>query len=216
MNKPLWLAGMVSAVAVPYFVIDGNVPSWVNETRQQWATTTDAALNGATTSSAARAHAETPIVPLDEALRLDAQPQSILARWPHVSTVVAESHLAGYRVPLVTGFAEHDVVGSLTWYFNGRSQLQRLSLTGQTRQEQTLVAIAVERFGLMPEPSLDGRLFVARQGRVPLAVLHIQYAPFVSTSAAQPDRTFTLEWNAPATGSALSQEMQARLAQVPR
>ncbi len=45
-------------------------------------------------------------------------PEWVVAHWPTVSTGLAQLQLEGYRVPLVTGTAQQDLAGSLTYYFN--------------------------------------------------------------------------------------------------
>ena len=59
-------------------------------------------------------------------------PEWIVAHWPAVSTGLAQLQLEGYRVPLVTGTARHDLAGSLTYYFNAEQKLQQITFVGTT------------------------------------------------------------------------------------
>jgi hypothetical protein len=217
MNKPMWLAGLAAAIGVPYMVIDGQVPQWLQGSRQQlfggYATTPHQAGEiPSAYSNANYATVQTPVVPLEEALQVQIHPQWIVARWPHVTTVVSETNLSGYRVPIITGHQPHDVVGSLTYYFDHTHKLRRISLIGNTRDENKIVALTMQQFALRPEPTLQGGLFLARNGQTPLSALLIQYAPMLSADASQPDRTIHLEWNAPMNGMALSAEMMQKIA----
>jgi hypothetical protein len=96
-------------------------------------------------------------------------PDWIVARWPRVSAGLAHLELQGYRVPLVTGTAEDDLAGALTYYFNPRQQLQRITFHGTTGDTRKLVALLSARFGfarrvvndpgvfLYERPDSDGR-----------------------------------------------------------
>ena len=64
----------------------------------------------------------------------------VLARWPRVSTRLANLDLQGYRVPLVSGTADGDLAGSLTYYFNSQQRVQRITFIGSTGDARPLVA----------------------------------------------------------------------------
>ena len=83
---------------------------------------------------------------LDEVLRFDATVDWITQRWPRVSTGLPHVQLQGYRVTLVTGTELGDLAGSLTYYFNNRQQVQRITLRGTTGDPRVLIALAAERF----------------------------------------------------------------------
>ena len=84
---------------------------------------------------------------LGEVLRFDVTPNWIVDRWPRVSTGLAQLQLQGYRVPLVTGTGEDDVAGALTYYFNSRQQVQRITLQGATGSTNKLVNLFTTRYG---------------------------------------------------------------------
>jgi len=56
----------------------------------------------------------------------------VISRWPRVSAGLAELQLQGYRVPLVSGTTANDLAGALTYYFNSRQQVQRITFQGTT------------------------------------------------------------------------------------
>jgi hypothetical protein len=95
---------------------------------------------------------------LAEVLRFEVTAAWILGRWPSVSTGLSQLDLQGYRVPMVTGAAEDDLAGALTYYFNSRQQVQRITFYGTTGDPDKLIRLlaARYRFGrrLTNDPSL--------------------------------------------------------------
>ncbi len=73
---------------------------------------------------------------LEEVLRFDISPDWIIERWPRVSSGLSELDLQGYRVALVTGTAESDLAGSLTYYFNKKNQVDRDDLSRHQRRPE--------------------------------------------------------------------------------
>ncbi len=67
-------------------------------------------------------------------LRFDVTVEWVMQRWPRVSTGLPYLQLQGYRVPLVTGTKVADLAGSLTYYFNARQQVQRITLPRHHRR----------------------------------------------------------------------------------
>lgn len=89
------------------------------------------------------AHAEirgATVTHLGEVLNFDITPQSILSRWPRVSTRLSDLNLQGYRVPLVTGTGDDALAGALTYYFNREQRLERITFVGKTGDPRALVA----------------------------------------------------------------------------
>ncbi len=75
-------------------------------------------------------------------------PEWIVAHWPAVSTGLAQLQLEGYRVPLITGTAQHDLAGSLTYYFNAEQKLQQITFIGTTGDPRPLIGLLTARFHL--------------------------------------------------------------------
>jgi len=86
-----------------------------------------------------------PLPSLSEVLRFDVTVEWILRRWPRVTTGLPYMQLQGYRVPLVTGTGLPDVAGSLTYYFNARQQVQRITLRGTTGDPSVLASLLTSR-----------------------------------------------------------------------
>jgi hypothetical protein len=83
---------------------------------------------------------------LAEVLRFDVTAAWILGRWPWVSAGLAQLDLQGYRVPVLTGAGEDDVAGALTYYFNARQQVQRITFYGTTGDPDKLIRLLAARF----------------------------------------------------------------------
>jgi len=88
----------------------------------------------------------TTLAGLDEVLRFDATVDWIMRRWPRVSTGMPHPQLQGYRVSLVSGTNLGDVAGSLTYFFNARQQVQRITLRGTTGDPGALASLLASRF----------------------------------------------------------------------
>jgi len=107
-------------------------------------------------------------------------PEWIVAHWPAVSTGLAQLQLEGYRVPLVTGTAQHDLAGSLTYYFNAEQKLQQITLIGTTGDPRPLIGLLTTRFHLARRLVNDPGLVVyeaVHQNNQPASSLRIRLAP---------------------------------------
>lgn len=93
-----------------------------------------------------------PVFDPAEVFRFDVTPAWIMSRWARVMTVSSPT-MQGYRVPLVTGPTEHDLAGSLTYYFNADQAVQRITFVGTTGDPAALVKLLTERFKFAPAPS---------------------------------------------------------------
>jgi hypothetical protein len=122
---------------------------------------------------------------LAEIFRWDATTSWILARWPRVSAGLSEVERQGYRVPLVTGTATDDLAGSLTYYFNRRQQVERITFLGTTGDSRRLVALLATKFGFVRELNDDPSLFLyrVREGRKVISELRIKPARVVRSDS---------------------------------
>lgn len=101
---------------------------------------------------------EMPAVELAEALRFDITPGWVMTRWPRVSAGLAELQLQGYRVPLVTGTAEDDLAGALTYYFNPWQQVERITFRGTTGNAGKLIEYLVRQYRFGRRLTQDPRI----------------------------------------------------------
>jgi hypothetical protein len=128
---------------------------------------------------------DVPIHDLADVLRFDLTPDSVVSRWPRVSAGLAHLELQGYRVPLVTGTAEDDLAGALTYYFDPRQRLDRITFHGTTGNPRRLVDLVTSRFGLARKFINDAGVFLyeipGQRGRA-RSFLWIRPAPVVKAS----------------------------------
>ena len=107
-------------------------------------------------------------------------PEWIVAHWPTVSTGLAQLQLEGYRVPLVTGTAQHDLAGSLTYYFDAEQKLQQITFIGTTGDPRPLIGLLTTRFHLTRRLVNDPGLVVyeaVHYNNQPASSLRIRLAP---------------------------------------
>jgi hypothetical protein len=94
-----------------------------------------------------------PVYDPGEVFRFDVSPTWIVSRWARVTTIAMPPDMQGYRVPLVTGPTEADLAGSLTYYFNAKQQVQRITFIGTTGNPGPLVKLMSQRFKFGPAGS---------------------------------------------------------------
>ena len=195
----LLLASAAGGPAIYY-----AVPDYWKALRQQWSSSSETAAARAALSEPLREDPApekavpvlegTPTQNLAEVLRFDVSSGWVLRRWPRVSTGLAELPLHGYRVPLVTGTAETDLAGSLTYYFNAQQQVQRIGFQGATGDPRELIRLLSDRYKFARRLTNDPGVFVyevADPAGRPKSVLRIQSAPVIKSS--EPRRRFEVE-----------------------
>ncbi|NUQ62072.1 MAG: hypothetical protein HUU20_06270 [Pirellulales bacterium] len=101
-----------------------------------------------------------PSFDLAEVFRFDISPGWIMSRWSRVSAGLGMLQLQGYRVPLVTGTAENDLAGSLTYYYNSAQQVQRITFSGTTGDSRKLVQFLMGRYRFARRVANDPSLFI--------------------------------------------------------
>jgi hypothetical protein len=159
----LFVLAAVGAIAVPVvyfrFFDHGKTSSATAETpagaRQAAIFATGAGSEGAA-NIAGPVTPDAPAIPRSNVRVHDASsvfdfqitPEWIVAHWPAVSTGLAQLQLEGYRVPLVTGTAQHDLAGSLTYYFNAEQKLCQITFVGTTGDPRPLIGLLTNRFHL--------------------------------------------------------------------
>ena len=135
-----------------------------------------------------------PLPSLAEVLRFDATVEWILHRWPRVTTGLPYLQLQGYRVPLMTGANPTDVAGSLTYYFNARQQVQRITLRGATGDPSVLATILASRYNFTRRLTNDPSVVLYEavdSSNQPVGSLKIRSAPVVK--ANQPYSRFEVD-----------------------
>ena len=155
-----------------------------------------------------------PVTALEGVLRFDILPRWVMETWPHVSATGTDGQLDGLRVPLVTGTRPHDVVGSLTYYFDKNQQVQRISLDGVVGDDRYLVSVVTRVFQLQPEQLGGIGLYLSKWNGKPTSALLIRRLPVISAENPLQKLEIALELNRPRNYFGLSPEFQARLGQT--
>jgi hypothetical protein len=110
-----------------------------------------------------RAPADTvKTIRFEEVFRLDVNSAWLMARWPRVSTGLAELDLHGYRVSLLTGTREDDLAGALTYYYDKEQVIQKMTFRGVTGDPRRLVLFGTSQYKLERETVSDPALQVYR------------------------------------------------------
>lgn len=146
------------------------------------------------------------IADFGEVFRFDIDPPWVTARWPRVTTVLAETGLEGLRVPLMTGTRLDDLAGTLTYYFDHNHQVQRLAFDGFTGDERRLATLITQYYRLQSEPTLDAGMFVLRWNGKATSVMKISRAPIITADSPHSQLHIQLELNRPNIQYGLSPE----------
>jgi hypothetical protein len=140
-EMPEWASGRPTPKAVPQPVASADAA--------KPAAAAEAAPKPAAPPAPAVPQLETmPTYDFADVLRFDISPGWIMQRWPRVSAGLGNLQLQGYRVPLVTGGAQNDLAGSLTYYFNANQQVQQIRFQGTTGDVRRLVQFVTTRYHL--------------------------------------------------------------------
>ncbi|MDO4628048.1 MAG: hypothetical protein Q4C70_02570 [Planctomycetia bacterium] len=94
-----------------------------------------------------------PVTDFLELFSFDITPDWVEARWSNI-TIVGPLTTRGYRVPLSTGPTESDLIGSLTYYFNSRLELEKITFEGYTGNLDRLV-ISLQYFNMSKRVTAD-------------------------------------------------------------
>ncbi|MDA1051707.1 MAG: hypothetical protein O3C40_14655 [Planctomycetota bacterium] len=148
---------------------------------------------------------------LEQILQFNVTPDWIMRRWSRVSTIRSDTGLDGLRVALVTGTNVEDIAGSLTYYFDNRHQLRRITFDGLTGDDRQLVNLVSQQFKLRSEPALGAGLYITRWNGKPTGVLRIAHAPVVRARRPHERLEVMLELNQPGIGYGLSVHAQETL-----
>lgn len=163
------------------------------------------------TGSAKSWEEDLPVMDFSEVFRLEITPAWVTHRWARVTTVSAEADMLTMRIPLVTGPKPDDLAGSLTYYFDKKHTLQRITFFGHTGDPQRLVTLATGPLKLKQVPSLGAGLYVAPSTEKATCAIRITHLPVVRSNTPNYKHDIALELNRPG-GGLLSEEMQELLA----
>ncbi|NQU21522.1 MAG: hypothetical protein HQ567_09580 [Candidatus Nealsonbacteria bacterium] len=154
MIKKLILGGLLVSGATLGPVAYFGAPDYWKSATGRWfptepadgATSAATAAGESTPDESPRAAGETAMLSMTEAFRFDVTTGWILQRWPLASIGLADPRMQGYRVPLVTGTAQTDLAGALTYYFNSQQKLQRITFEGTTGDARELIQLMASKY----------------------------------------------------------------------
>lgn len=173
-KKIFFVSAMAGMIGMPYLVSESS-NLWKSATARFQGGTTDTGETAGKAGSGAAGHshghrfaeaaaASTPkstgieghgVRDLSEVLQFDATPAWVIARWPRVTSGLAELDLQGYRVPLVTGTGQDDLAGSLTYYFDRTQRMTRIDFHGTTGDPRKIISLVTTRYSFEPQTSTD-------------------------------------------------------------
>jgi uncharacterized protein DUF6690 len=130
---------------------------------------------------------------LGDVLQFEGTPAWVMARWPRVTAGLAELDLQGYRVPLVTGTAQDDLAGSLTYYFDKNQRIEFINFHGTTGDPRKLIALVTSRYSFLRQPTQDPGLYLyqVKWNGKPLSELRVRPARVVR--ADQPHARYEVD-----------------------
>lgn len=216
---------LLLALAVPYVLLsDSTAPlresvSSVLAANGEQEAAADPVLDLLETSSTflppANATAAGSAIPqpldLPSALRFDITPRWVLSRWPSVTTTHSEQQFDGLRVPLITGTGPYDLAGSLTYYFDQQSQVQRISFLGYTADERLMVSVVTRQFGMQLKPSVNATIYLNSWNGKPTSALIIRRRAVVQNTSESRNYEVHLEINRPNDYFGLSAQFEQLL-----
>lgn len=196
----LFLAVLAAAGLIPYILLDKELSATA---RSQWNSLTGSAgsssqqetLNAVDQFAASLLEGgsaaippqlvvqQNAPIPLEHALRFEVSLPWVTAVFPRVTTVLGDTQLQGLRVPLVSGTQEHDIAGSLTYYFDREQVLRRITFQGYTGDERRVVMFLCSTYGMVAQPTLDRGLYRAAGPNGEVSTLLIRHVPVVSQNA---------------------------------
>ena len=199
MFRRVIFGGLILALALGGPMVFFSAPDYWKAVCREWVPAMDQPAEGSAGDVPAAISSEPtlegpPVRSLAEVFRFDVSTGWVMQRWPRVSTGLAQLQLQGYRVPLVTGTAKTDLAGALTYYFNPKQQVQRITFHGTTGDATRLIELLTTRYRFARRLTNDPGIFVyeaVSPGSQPAGVLRVQAAQVVK--ASEPRHRFQVE-----------------------
>ena len=102
--------------------------------------------------------------------------------WPRVTTSLGHLSAQGYRVSLVTGTDRTDLAGSLTYFFDPKQHVDRITFQGKTGDPTRLIQHLKRQFKFARELANDPGLFLweapSKRGD-PRSYLHVRTTNYI-------------------------------------
>jgi hypothetical protein len=150
-----------------------------------------------------------PVTNFEEIFRFNVQPNWVKQRWKRVSTNPGDRGLHGLRVALVTGTNSWDLHGSLTYYFDGNQQTQRITFRGWAGDASKLVNLLTQRYGFRPQPTHWAGFYLAESKRKPTGAILMQHPTVIYTENPVQQVAVVMEMNNPQSKFELSDDFRS-------
>ena len=148
-----------------------------------------------------------PITNLGEIFRFDINPSFVTQRWDRTSIAAGDPGLSGMRVSLVTGVNATDLFGSLTYYFDARQTVQKITFQGWSGDPSGLVNFMRSAYGFKGQPTNAAGLYIAQNNNRSTGVLYMQHPHIIRSDNPTQQVAIMLEVNNPNGPYQLSQEV---------
>jgi hypothetical protein len=106
---------------------------------------------------------------------------------------LSELDLQGYRVALITGTADSDLAGSLTYYFNKKNQIDRIIFHGTGGDPRPLVALVTGRYELKKQKSDDPSLTLFQRKWFGKSMSELRIRPAAVVRSEAPQARYEIE-----------------------
>jgi hypothetical protein len=150
-----------------------------------------------------------PVVNFEEVFRFDITPNWVKSRWKRVSTCPGDTGLHGLRVALVTGTQSWDLHGSLTYFFDGNQQVQRITFRGWAGDATKLTRLLTQRYGFQSQATHWAGFLLAKKNRKPTGGLLMQHPTVIYTETPVQQVAMVLELNNPQARTELSDDFKS-------
>lgn len=149
------------------------------------------------------------LLSLHQFLRFDITPAWVQANFDRVSLLRWDQREA-MRVALISGTRDHDLAGVLTYYFNTKAMVQRITLDATTGDPTPLTQFLLTHYGLEPQAGRPG-VHLKLWNRSPVSGLVVSRAPVLRSGQARTNFEVHVELNRPTEHVRVSPDFEARL-----
>jgi hypothetical protein len=134
-----------------------------------------------------------PVTNLPDVFRLEVSPEWVSQHWDRISSIESDDGLRGLRVAFASGINQSDVHGCLTYYFDNRTRLQRITFQGWTGDPSPIISLVTHEFGFKSQNSSIAGCYVARSWGKDIGVLLLKHPPVVRAELSQQQFAVALE-----------------------
>ena len=150
-----------------------------------------------------------------QVLRFDVTKEWVCQNWTRKSTGPTDVGLLAIRVPLVMGTQMTSLVGSLTYFFDDRGQVQHISFHGKTGDATPLVQLLTQTYQFQQVPPPAGeRVFEVRDGDGLHSELRLK--PEAVLNSATPQQSVAVELELARPGSPRVMPPHDPMLQIPQ